>query len=145
MLCPLIFKERILDNFLKTLNKTNFVKLSGFSFLTILLLCLSFPPADLGFLAWIVLVPWFILVVTEERYVYLNALFIGTVFIFIQLSWLRHVTYIAWILLSLYCAAYLLCFAFCSRFIIFRLKLPLVVVAPCIWVALEYIRSFFLS
>ncbi|HHT9123600.1 MAG TPA: apolipoprotein N-acyltransferase, partial [Candidatus Wunengus sp. YC63] len=66
-------------------------------------------------------------------------------FIFIQLSWLRHVTYIAWILLSLYCAAYFLCFAFCSRFIIFRLKLPLVVVAPFTWVALEYIRSFFLS
>jgi len=145
MLCPLILKELILDNFLKTLNKTNFVKLSGFSFLTILLLCLSFPPADLGFLAWIALVPWFILVVTEERSVYLNALFIGTVFIFIQLSWLRHVTYIAWILLSLYCAAYFLCFAFCTRFIIFRLKLPLVVVAPFTWVALEYIRSFFLS
>ena len=145
MLCPLILKELILDNFLKTLNKTNFVKLSGFSFLTILLLCLSFPPADLGFLAWIALVPWFILVVTEERSVYLNALFIGTVFIFIQLSWLRHVTYIAWILLSLYCSAYFLCFAFCSRFIIFRLKLPLVVVAPFTWVALEYIRSFFLS
>jgi len=145
MLCPLIFKELILDNFLKTLNKTNFVKLSGLSFLTILLLCLSFPPADLGFLAWIALVPWFILVVAEEKYVYLNALFIGTVFIFIQLSWLRHVTYIAWILLSLYCAAYFLCFAFCSRFIIFRLKLPLVVVAPFTWVALEYIRSFFLS
>ena len=145
MLCPLILKELILDNFLKTLNKTNFVKLSGFSFLTILLLCLSFPPADLGFLAWIALVPWFILVVTEERSVYLNALFIGTVFIFIQLSWLRHVTYIAWILLSLYCAAYFLCFAFCSRFTIFRLKLPLVVIAPFTWVALEYIRSFFLS
>jgi len=139
------FKEIILINFLKTLNKTNFVKLSGLSFLTILLLCLSFPPADLGFLAWIALVPWFILVVTEERYVYLNALFIGTVFVFIQLSWLRHVTYIAWILLSLYCSAYFLCFAFCSRFIIFRLKLPLVVVAPFTWVALEYIRSFFLS
>lgn len=127
------------------MNNTNLIKLSGLSFLTILLLCLSFPPADLGFLAWIALVPWFILVVTEERYAYLNALFIGAVFIFIQLSWMRHVTYIAWILLSLYCAAYFLGFAFCSRFIIFKLKLPLVVVAPFTWVALEYIRSFFLS
>ena len=145
MLCPLIFKEHILANFLKTLNKTNFVKLSGLSFLTILLLCLSFPPADLGFLAWIALIPWFILIVTEERYVYFNALFIGTVFIFIQLSWLRHVTYIAWILLSLYCAAYFLGFAFCTRFIISRLRLPLVIIAPCVWATLEFIRSFFLS
>ncbi|MCR4322458.1 MAG: apolipoprotein N-acyltransferase, partial [Candidatus Brocadiaceae bacterium] len=58
---------------------------------------------------------------------------------------MRHVTYIAWILLSLYCSAYFLGFVFCSRFIIFRLKLPLVVVAPCIWTALEFIRSFLLS
>ena len=127
------------------MSKANFIKIPGLSFLTILLLCLSFPLADVGFLAWIAFIPWFILIVTEERYVYINALFIGTVFIFIQLSWLRHVTYIAWILLSLYCAAYFLGFVFCSRFIIFRLRLPLVVVAPCIWTALEFIRSFFLS
>ncbi|MBI2472764.1 MAG: apolipoprotein N-acyltransferase [Planctomycetes bacterium] len=130
---------------IKTLSKANFIKIPGLSFLTILLLCLSFPPADMGCLAWIAFIPWFILIVTEERYAYINALFIGTVFIFIQLSWLRHVTYIAWILLSLYCAAYFLVFAFCSRFIIFRLRLPLVVVAPCMWTALEFIRSFLLS
>ena len=139
------FKEIILINFLKTLSKTNFIKTFILSFLTILLLCLSFPPADQGYLAWIAFIPWFILFVSEERHTYLSALFIGAVFIFIQLSWLRHVTYIAWILLSLYCSAYFLGFAFCSRFIIFRLKLPLVVVAPFTWVALEYIRSFFLS
>src|SRR3972149_1418241 len=128
MLCPLISKEHILDNFLKTLNKINFVKLSGLSFLTILLLCLSFPPADLGFLAWIALIPWFILIVTGERYVYFNALVIGILFIFIQLSWLRHVTYIAWILVSLYCAAFFFSFAVWERFIISRLRLPLVII-----------------
>ena len=108
-------------------------------------MCLSFPPADQGYLAWIAFIPWFILFVSEERHTYLSALFIGAVFIFIQLSWMRHVTYIAWILLSLYCSAYFLGFVFCSRFIIFRLRLPLVVVVPCIWIALEFIRSFFLS
>jgi len=127
------------------LSKTNFIKIFILSFLTILLLCLSFPPADQGYLAWIAFIPWFILFVSEERHTYLSALFIGAVFIFIQLSWLRHVTYIAWILLSLYCSAYFLGFMFCSRFIIFRLRLPLVVVVPCIWIALEFIRSFFLS
>lgn len=127
------------------MNKANFVKILILSFLTILLLCLSFPPADLGYLAWIALIPWFILIVTEEKYVYLNALFLGAVFFFIQLSWLRHVAIIAWVLLGLYCSAYVLAFAFCTRFIVFKLKWPLVLIAPCIWTALEFIRSFLLS
>ncbi|NUO07507.1 MAG: apolipoprotein N-acyltransferase [Candidatus Brocadia sp.] len=127
------------------MSKANFAKILILSFLTILLLCLSFPPADLGCLAWIALIPWFILIVTGEKYVYPNALFVGVIFFLIQLSWLRHVTIIAWVLLSLYCSAYFPAFAFCTRFIIFRLKWPLVVVAPCIWVALEFIRSFLLS
>lgn len=54
-------------------------------------------------------------------------------------------TYIAWILLSLYCAAYFLGFVFCTRFVISRLRLPFVIIAPCVWAALEFIRSFFLS
>ncbi len=127
------------------MSKTNFIKLLTLSFLTILLLCLSFPPADLGYLAWIALIPWFVLIITEEKYVYLNALFLGAVFFFIQLSWLRHVAVIAWVLLGLYCSAYFLAFAFCTRFIIFKLKWPLVVIAPCIWATFEFIRSFLLS
>ncbi len=127
------------------MHKTNFVKIGVLSCLTITLLCLSFPPADLGFLAWIAFVPWFVLIAAEERRAHLTALLIGTVFIFIQLSWLRHVTYAAWILLSLYCAAYFLCFVCCARLIISRWRLPLVVIAPSIWAALEFIRSFFLS
>ncbi|MCF6154090.1 MAG: apolipoprotein N-acyltransferase [Candidatus Brocadia sp.] len=129
----------------KTLSKTNFVKILILSFLTIIPLCLSFPPADLGYLAWIAFIPWLFLIVAEERYLCLNALFVGAVFFFIQLSWLRHIAIIAWILLSLYCSAYFLAFAFCTRFIVFRLKYPIVIVAPGIWIALEFIRSFLLS
>ncbi|MFN3531313.1 MAG: apolipoprotein N-acyltransferase [Candidatus Brocadia sp.] len=127
------------------MSRTNFVKIAILSFLTILFLCLSFPPADLGYLAWIAFIPWLFLIVTEERYICLTALFVGAVFFFIQLSWLRHIAIIAWVLLSLYCSAYFLAFAFCTRFIVFRLKYPLAVVAPCIWIALEFIRSFLLS
>ena len=124
--------------------RTNFIKTLPLSFLTILPLCLSFPPADLGYLAWVALVPWFILIVTEEKYICLYSLGIGAVFFIIQLSWLRHVALIAWVLLSLYCSAYFLAFAFCTRFIAFALKCPVVVVAPCIWTAMEFIRSFLL-
>ena len=125
--------------------KTNYAKILILSFLTILLLCLSFPPSDLGYLAWIAFVPWFLLIATEEKYIYPGSLFIGVVFMLIQASWLRHVTFIAWILLSFYCAAYFLCFTFITRCIIFKLKWPLVVIAPCVWVSLEFIRSFLLS
>ena len=127
------------------MSKANLIKILIFSFLTNFLLYLSFPPADIGYLAWIAFVPWFFLIVTEEKYVYLNALFIGVVFFFIQLSWLRYVTVAAWILLSLYCSAYFLAFACGTRFIVFRLKLPLVIIAPCVWASLEFIRSFLLS
>jgi len=83
--------------------------------------------------------------VKAERRVYLNAFLIGVIFFFIQLVWLRHVTYLAWILLSLYCALYFLFFAFCVRRITFRLRLPLFIVIPCVWVSLEYVRSFLFS
>ena len=127
------------------MSKANFIKILILSFLTILFLCLSFPPADLGYLVWIAFVPWFLLIVTEKKYVYFNALLIGAAFFFIQLSWLRYVTTIAWVLLSLYCSAYFIAFTFCTRFIAFRLKWPLVIIAPCIWASLEFIRSFLLS
>ncbi|MEK7290908.1 MAG: apolipoprotein N-acyltransferase [Planctomycetota bacterium] len=127
------------------MSKANFIKILILSFLTILFLCLSFPPADLGYLVWIAFVPWFFLIVTEEKYVYFNALLIGAAFFFIQLSWLRYVTTTAWVFLSLYCSAYFIAFAFCTRFIAFRLKLPLVIIVPCIWASLEFIRSFLLS
>ncbi|TVM04389.1 MAG: apolipoprotein N-acyltransferase [Candidatus Brocadia sp. WS118] len=129
----------------KTLSKASFVKIIALSFLTITPLCLSFPPADLGYLAWIACIPWFILIITEEKYICLYSLGIGIMFFVIQMSWLRHVTFIAWVLLSLYCAAYFLAFAFCTRFITSNLKLPFVVVTPCIWTACEFIRSFLMS
>ncbi|MDR4506686.1 MAG: apolipoprotein N-acyltransferase [Candidatus Brocadiaceae bacterium] len=99
----------------------------------------------MGFLAWIALIPWFILIATNERYFSLHSLGIGILFFFIQLSWMRYVTIAAWILLPLYCSTYFLCFAFCTKRIFFRLKLPLIFIAPCTWAALEFIRSFFLS
>ncbi|MFO0792709.1 MAG: apolipoprotein N-acyltransferase [Candidatus Brocadiaceae bacterium] len=123
----------------------NFIKIPILSFLTILFMCLSFPPAGVGYLAWIAFIPWFILIITEEKYVYLSALFIGVVFFFIQLYWLYYIAAAAWIMLSLYCSAYFLFFAFITRLVVFRLKWPLGIVAPCVWASLEFIRSFLLS
>ncbi|MEK7289480.1 MAG: apolipoprotein N-acyltransferase [Planctomycetota bacterium] len=128
-----------------TLNKAFFPKTTVFLLLTNLLLFLSYPPANMGYLAWIALVPLFIFTVSGKKYLCLNTLLIGTVFFFVQLSWMRHVTYIAWVLLSLYCSVYFLLFAVCARYVVLKLKWPLILAAPCLWAALEFIRSFFLS
>ncbi len=127
------------------MNNTNVFRASVLSFLTVLSLCLSFPPVDWGILAWIACVPWLVLVATGEKYVYPGSLAVGVAFFFIQLSWLRHVTVIAWVLLSLYCAAYFPAFAWCVRYAVLTRRWPLVLVVPCVWTALEFIRSFFLS
>lgn len=127
------------------LRNKEIIQITGLSFLTILFFCLSFPPADLGYFGWFALVPWFILIIRGKKHVLLSSYLVGLFFFFTELSWLRHVTYAAWLLLSLYCALYFLCFAFCIRRAVLKLKLPIVFVAPCVWIALEYIRSYLFS
>lgn len=63
----------------------------------------------------------------------------------INLSWLRHVTFAAWILLSLYCMGFFVAIGVCTSFVDKKLKLPLTITAPFIWVSLEYLRSFLLT
>lgn len=115
------------------------------SLLTVFLLCLSFPPMDMGFLAWIALIPWFVFVIIGEKYVYQFSLFVGVVFFLTGLFWLRHITMPAWILLSFYCSVYFLAFVFLTRLIILRLRWPFTIVGPCVWAAMEFLRSFILS
>ena len=114
------------------------------SFLTVLLFSFSFPSPSISFLAWIALVPWFIIISSGYK-VGLFSYIIGASFFTLNLSWLRFVTYPGWLLLSLYLAAYLLAFGVISHYLRKRLKLPHIIIAPFAWVALEYLRSFPLS
>ncbi|MFQ5713784.1 MAG: apolipoprotein N-acyltransferase [Candidatus Scalinduaceae bacterium] len=114
------------------------------SFLTVLLFSFSFPSPSISFLAWIALVPWFIIISSGYK-VGLFSYIIGASFFALNLSWLRFVTYPGWLLLSLYLAAYLLAFGVISHYLRKRLKLPHIIIAPFAWVALEYLRSFPLS
>lgn len=117
----------------------------AFPFLTVFLLCLSFPPLDFSFLAWVALVPWFIFVIIGHRYVYRCSLLVGAAFFLTELFWLRHITILAWVLLGFYCSVYFLAFAFFMRLILYRLRWSFTVVGPFVWVALEFLRSFVLS
>lgn len=93
---------------------------------------------------WIALAPWLILIKKDNRPVLSSAL-AGTAFFMINLAWLRHVTYSAWILLSLYSMGYFVIFGFSANLIIKRLRLPLTAIAPFLWVGFEYARSFLLT
>ncbi|MGR3310581.1 MAG: apolipoprotein N-acyltransferase [Candidatus Brocadiales bacterium] len=116
------------------------------SFLTVLLLTLSYPSLDCGYLAWVALVPWFIALVWEKgRYVTVCSGIVGGVFFIGNLYWLYYVTPLGWVLLGLYCGGYFLAFGLVVRFIMRRLPLPLTAFVPFLWVTLEYLRSFILT
>ncbi len=111
------------------------------AFLTILLLSFSFPSPCISYLAWIALVPWFIIISTGYK-IGLFSYLVGFLFFVINLSWLWFVTGFGEILLSFYLALYFYVFGIVLHYLHRRLKLPLVFVAPFVWVALEYLRSF---
>ena len=111
------------------------------SFLAITLLSFSFPYPGISYLAWIALVPWFIIISAGYR-VGLFSYLIGFLFFVFNLSWLWFVTGIGWILLSLFLAFYYFAFGIVLHFLRGRLRLPYVFVAPFVWVTFEYLRSF---
>ncbi len=112
-----------------------------------LLLWASFPPLDWGPLGWIALVPLLLLVRPEKRppravmATYLTA-FVSQIFI---LQWLRYgdpSMYLAMLACAFYFAFYFPAFLLLCRGAVHRLRLPLVLAAPTIWVGLEYLRAY---
>ena len=116
-----------------------------------MLLWASFPPLEWSALAWVALAPLFWLVTLGEiRFkAYLGAWLGGLVFWLLALQWLtlldvggltgvgRHVAALLRVVAALpVCRAR-------SPFI--RLRIPLMMAAPIIWVGLEYGRAYFLS
>lgn len=115
------------------------------SFLTILLLSVSFPTPDCGYLAWVALVPWFITIASGKGSAAISSGIVGGIFFIANLYWLYYVTPLGWILLGSYCGGYYLAFGLTARFIIKRIPLPFTAFAPFLWVSFEYLRSFILS
>jgi apolipoprotein N-acyltransferase len=112
-----------------------------------LLLWASFPPLDWGALGWIALVPLLLLVRPARRppravtATYVTA-FVSQVFI---LQWLRYgdpSMYLAMLACAVYFAMYFPAFLLLCRGAVHRLRVPLVIAAPTIWVGLEYLRAY---
>lgn len=114
-----------------------------------LALFLCYHPVAWGFLGWVALAPMLVLVRTQVRpaLVYGIAFLGGLCFFTPALSWMRvaHSSMAgAWLALSLYCALYVPLAIALIRFLD-RRAVPLVLSAPLVWVALEYVRCHFLS
>jgi apolipoprotein N-acyltransferase len=118
--------------------------------LTSLLLWCSFTPLDFGPLAWVALVPLLQLVriprMTFRSYV---TVWLGAcLFTFPALQWMRlgdPSMYIAWFALASYIGLYFPVFVGLTRVATRILPTPMWLVAPLIWVGLEYVRAHLIT
>jgi apolipoprotein N-acyltransferase len=120
----------------------------GLALPTGLALYLCFFPVAWGWLAWGALVPLLLLVRSRTRAVtiYTVATLAGLAFYWPVLQWMRvadDAMYAAWAFLATYCALYFPVALFLLRYLDRRTPLPLVVTAPVVWTALEYLRCQF--
>jgi len=102
---------------------------------------LSFPPVDAGWAAWVALVPWLVLVrrCSPKKAVLWSAA-AGAVAFVALLHWIRFVTFLGWIPLALYCAAYWPAAALLMGFLR-RRNIAFTWAVPLVVVVMEFIRG----
>jgi apolipoprotein N-acyltransferase len=115
-----------------------------------LLLWSAFPPVEWSWLAWIALVPLFWLAIQAGPRIplYLGAWSGGLVFWVLSVQWVRLTdpsAWLAWLAMALIFSLWWPGFLALARLSVIRLKLPLMMAAPILWVGMEYIRAFFLT
>jgi len=115
-----------------------------------ILLWSAFPPVEWSWLAWIALVPLFWLAIQKGRllHLYLGAWAGGLVFWVLSVQWVRRTdptAWLAWLALALIFSLWWPGFLALARLAVFRLKLPLMMAAPILWVGMEFIRAFLLT
>ena len=109
------------------------------------LLILSFPNFDLGVLAWVALVP--LLLAIEGKgplQAYALGCSAGVAFVLGMSYWIWTVPtfkLLAGVLAGFYIAQHVAVWGLGVCWIRRRMALPLALVAPCVWVAVEYLRS----
>ena len=106
------------------------------------LLWFAFPPVDRGDLAWLALAPLFGLVRSERRarVLYPSAWEGGLVFWVLAVEWVRRTdetAWLAWLTLATFLSLWWPAFLWLARSATRKTKLPLMLVAPAAWVALE--------
>lgn len=126
-------------------HKLNLFTLVTASALSGALLYSIFPPFELSFLAWVALVPLF-LVLSRVGYLkaFLAGLLTGLILCGLHVHWLNTVTgfpIAAYFAIIFYGASFFALFGLCFSIVVKRTSVPKVVFAPFLWVAFEYLRS----
>ena len=108
------------------------------------LLTLALPPAEISWLAYLALIPLIIMAVRTQSggRVFRAAWLAGTVFFAINLYWLWIVTKAGCLAVIPYLGLYWAAFAWVLRRMFFATRLPLTILAPVLWVALELVRAW---
>lgn len=126
-------------------------------FLAPLLLALSFPKPDIEILAWVGLIPLFYLINRSSlKEVFFWCWVSGILFFLMTLYWLTGtmsnyggipawISLLVLLLLALYLGLYFGIFGVLTGFITGKTALPLTLIAPPLWVTLEYIRAHLLT
>ena len=114
------------------------------------LLWMAFPPVGWSGMAWIALVPLFWLATVNESSLkcYFAAWIGGLTFWLLALEWVRLCdpsAVFGWVLMAFVLSLWWPAFLAFTRLAMVRLRLPLIIAAPITWVAVEYLREYFLS
>ncbi len=115
--------------------------------LSAILLTLAFPPMEVSWLAYIALVPLLVMAVRTRttRTAFLAAGLGGLVFFGINMHWIRPVTWAGYAAMTPYLACYWAVFAWGLRRVHRTTNLPLTLVAPILWIPLEFLRAWMLT
>ncbi len=120
------------------------------SCVTGLLMWGAFTPLDFGPLGWVCLIPLMSLIRLERptKSMYRSIWLGGLAFWVPTLQWMRlgdPMMFIAWFALALYLSFYFPAFVALSRVAVRRLKIPMLLAAPVVWVGLELLRGHLMT
>ncbi|SIO14183.1 apolipoprotein N-acyltransferase [Singulisphaera sp. GP187] len=120
------------------------------AFFSAMLLWFSFLPTDWSWLAWGALVPLFLLIKSQRsrRSIYFGAWTGGMLFWVLSIQWVRLTdsdAWLAWMVMALALSVWWPGFLLLARLSVLRLRIPLMVAAPLIWVGLEFVRAHILT